>query len=71
MENNEVVELLKEIRDLQRLHIESYKEAVRNQQEALEGQRKATRFQRVSLLVLVVFLVAIVATLYLPSLTSH
>jgi hypothetical protein len=71
VENNEVVELLREIRDLQRLHVENYKEAVRNQQEALEAQRKATRFQRISLLVLAVFLIAIVATLYWPSPTSH
>jgi hypothetical protein len=31
-----VIKLLEEIRDLQRLHVENYKEAIRNQQESIQ-----------------------------------
>jgi CHASE3 domain sensor protein len=56
----QVIKLLEEIRDLQKLHVENYKDALKNQQESLEIQRRAVRRQRISLLaislVLLVFL---------------
>jgi hypothetical protein len=58
MENIEVVELLREIRDLQNLRLEKYEEFSRNQQIALQQQResmaavrkKASRLARSALL---------------------
>jgi len=62
--DEQVVKLLEEIRDLQRQHVENYKEAIRNQQESIrmqkEWQAQATR--RLRLLFLMVILVA--ATIY-------
>ena len=50
MADDAVIKLLEEIRDLQKIHLESYKDAVRNQQEAIELQKRAARRQKVSLL---------------------
>jgi hypothetical protein len=71
MENNEVVELLREIRDLQKLHVENYKDALKNQREAIEVQRKSARLHRRSLLVLLVVVVIALALAYLPSLVHR
>jgi hypothetical protein len=67
MENEEVISLLREIRDLQKLHVENYKEALKNQQASIDVQAKAVRFQRRSLLVLVVLVVLGVAIALVPS----
>ncbi len=61
MFDEQVVKLLEEIRDLQKLHVENYKDAIKNQQEAIELQKKAMRRQRMMLVALIVFLAAIVA----------
>jgi hypothetical protein len=54
------IKLLEEIRDLQRQHVENYKEAIRNQQESIQLQKEwqvqATR--RLRILFLLVILVA-------------
>ena len=64
VDDDKVVKLLEEIRDLQRQHVENYKEAVRNQQESIrlqkEWQAQATR--RLRVLFVLVLLVA--ATIY-------
>ena len=54
--DEEVVKLLQEIRDLQKLHIENYKDAVKNQQESIAIQKRAVKRQKISLLVLFVLL---------------
>jgi ABC-type lipoprotein release transport system permease subunit len=59
--DEQVVKLLEEIRDLQKLHVENYKDALKNQQEAIYLQKNAMRRQRIFLVVLIVFLAAIVA----------
>ena len=51
MAEEEVVALLEEIRDLQKLHVENYKDALKHQQEAIDLQKAAVRRQRVTLLV--------------------
>jgi hypothetical protein len=58
MADEEVVSLLKEIRDLQKLHVENYKDALRHQEISIEMQKKASRRQKISLLVvgIIVFL---------------
>ena len=66
MADEQVIALLQEIRDLQKQHIENYKNALQNQQESIEIQRRAVRRQRLSLILLfvllIVFLLAITLT---------
>ncbi len=66
MADEEIVKILHEIRDLQRTHVELYKQALSNQQEAMEMQRKAIRRQRISLLVfaIIVFLGITISVMY-------
>jgi len=54
----QVIKLLEEIRDLQKLHVENYKDALKNQQESIDIQKRAIRRQKISLLVLGVLLLA-------------
>lgn len=60
MAEEQVIKLLEEIRDLQKLHVENYKDALKNQQESIAIQKQAVRRQRTNLLfiglVLVIFL---------------
>ncbi len=58
MAEEQVIKLLEEIRDLQRLHVENYKDALKNQQESIELQKNAFRRQRISVIVLGLILVA-------------
>jgi hypothetical protein len=46
MIEDRVVELLTEIRDLQRTHLERYQEALDNQAESIEAQKSAIEYQR-------------------------
>ena len=66
MADEQVIALLQEIRDLQKQHIENYKDALKNQEESIEIQRRAVRRQRVTLVLLfvllIVFLLAIALT---------
>ena len=58
MGDEQVIKLLEEIRDLQKLHIENYKEALRNQQESIDIQKRASRRQKITSLVWGLILVA-------------
>jgi hypothetical protein len=49
--DEQVIKLLEEIRDLQTLHVENYKDALKNQQESIDLQRRAARRQKITLLV--------------------
>jgi hypothetical protein len=72
MENTEeVVSLLREIRDLQKLHVENYKEALKNQQESIALQARASRLQKRSLIVLLIVVLVGIGIVALPSLTGH
>jgi hypothetical protein len=46
MTEDRVVELLTEIRDLQRTHVERYQEALDNQAESIAAQKGAIEYQR-------------------------
>lgn len=70
MAEEQVIKLLEEIRDLQKLHVENYKDAIKNQQESIELQRRAVRRQRISLLVFGFLLFAFLAILALSSHTT-
>jgi hypothetical protein len=61
MAEEQVIKVLEEIRDLQRRHMENYRIALSNQQQALETQRQAVRRSRTLLLVVG----AMVSALYL------
>jgi hypothetical protein len=54
----QIIKLLEEIRDLQKLHVENYKDALKNQMEAIDLQKRGMRRQRVISLVLGGLLVA-------------
>jgi hypothetical protein len=60
VDDDRVVRLLEEIRDLQRAHVENYKDALRNQEESIrmnkEWQRKASLRQIVALIVIAVLI---------------
>lgn len=56
MAEEQVIRLLEEIRDLQKLHVENYKDALKRQDEAIDLQKSAIRRQRVTVIVLVVLL---------------
>ena len=56
MADEQVVALLQEIRDLQKQHIDNYKDALRNQQESIAIQQSAVRRQKISLFLLFVLL---------------
>jgi hypothetical protein len=47
----QVIQLLEEIRDLQKAHVENYKDALRNQEESIGIQKGAVRRQKINLLV--------------------
>jgi hypothetical protein len=63
MAEQDVVQLLEQIRDLQKQHVENYKDALRNQEASLVLQRAAVRRQRIMLFVLAIFLIAVFAFL--------
>ena len=58
MNDDRIVKLLEEIRDLQRQHVENYKDALRNQEESIEmnreWHRKASQRQVIALIVIAV-----------------
>jgi len=58
VDDDRIVKLLEEIRDLQRQHVENYKAALRNQEESIkmnrEWQRKASHRQVIALIVIAV-----------------
>lgn len=68
MADQEIVKLLEEIRDLQKLHIENYKAALLNQQESINMQKSAVRRGRFSILILVFFLIVMVVLTFWPAL---
>ena len=58
MADEQVIKLLEEIRDLQKVYAENYKEAVKNQQESIELSKHAIRRQKITSLVLGLILAA-------------
>lgn len=48
MDDDRAIEILEDIRDVQRRHFEAYQQAVRNQEESIRQQAEAIRFQKVT-----------------------
>ncbi|HEY1676703.1 MAG TPA: hypothetical protein VGG04_03280 [Candidatus Sulfotelmatobacter sp.] len=67
MADEQVIKLLEEIRDLQKLHVENYKDALKNQQESIELQRRAVRRQRITLVVFGLLLLGFLIVAAWPS----
>jgi CHASE3 domain sensor protein len=65
MPDDRVIQLLEEIRDLQRQHVERYSEALRNQQESIRLQQAAIRRVRIILAFATIALVIAVGMLVL------
>ncbi|HVO79582.1 MAG TPA: hypothetical protein VMT28_02560 [Terriglobales bacterium] len=59
MPEEQILSMLREIRDLQKQHLENYKLALQNQERALQVQQQAVRRSRVTLLVIGLIVVAI------------
>jgi hypothetical protein len=59
----QVIKLLEEIRDLQKLHVENYKDALANQQQAIDIQKAAMKRQKITLAIVAVMLAACLAFL--------
>ena len=68
MADEQVIRILEEMRDLQKEHVASYKEAVKNQQEGLDLQKRALRRQRITMAVYVLFMLALLGFLAWSSL---
>jgi len=65
MDNEEIVLLLREIRDLQKLQVENYKDALKNQQASIGMQSNAISSQdRWRAILLIVVLVAVVTMVW-------
>lgn len=59
MADEQVIKLLEEIRDLQKQHLEHYKIALANQQQALETQKQAVRRSKSLLLIVGMIVIAL------------
>jgi len=46
--DEQVIKLLEEIRDLQKLHVENYRDALKNQMESIDIQKRAMRRQKIT-----------------------
>lgn len=64
MTDERIIELLQEIRDLQRQHIANHEEAVRNQQEAIRNQQEAIRYQRNVTRRLLLLMIPVIAVIF-------
>ena len=69
MNDDRVVKLLEEMRDLQRQHVANYQDALRNQQEAIGMQRAATRRVMRYATILLVMLALLIVVFIFPYVT--
>ena len=63
MADDQIVKLLEEIRDLQKLHVENYRAALQNQRESIDSQKHALRRQRTTQIVLFTIVLAFLGLL--------
>ena len=66
MTDERVIRLLEEVRDLQREHLEHYKEALRNQAEAIQLQREWSAATKRRLRVVFVLIAIVLALIIVP-----
>ena len=65
MSDDRIIQLLEEIRDLQRQHVDRYGEALRNQQESIRLQQAGLRRVRIILAFATIVLIMTVGVLVL------
>ena len=63
----QVIKLLEETRDLQKLHVENYRDALKHQQESIDVQKRAIRRQKITSLVIGLLPLAFLILLVLSS----
>jgi CHASE3 domain sensor protein len=63
MGEEQIIKLLEEIRDLQKQHVENYKDALKNQQESIDLQKSAVRRQKITVLVFGLLVLGLLAVL--------
>ena len=63
----QVIKLLEETRDLQKLHVENYRDALKHQQESIDVQKRAIRRRKITSLVIGLLLLAFLILLVLSS----
>ena len=66
MTDDRVIRLLEEVRDLQREHLEHYKEALRNQAESIQLQREWSAATKRRLRVVFVLIAIVLALIIVP-----
>ena len=71
MADEQIIRLLEEIRDLQKAHVENYKDALKNQRESIEIQNRAMRRQRLTTVTILVVLIAFLVFLAWISHSPH
>ena len=72
MSDDQIIALLTEIRDLQRLNAENYKIALQNQRESIEFQRSlAARQRKIVFLVIAIVTVTFTIMAFLPQFLGH
>ena len=72
MSDDQIISLLTEIRDLQKQHVENYKNALQNQRESIEFQKSfVTRQRKLVFLVIVVVIVTFTVMAFLPQFLGH
>ena len=59
MADERVIQLLEEIRDLQKQHMENHKNAIQNQEQTIAIARQAAQRQKLALIVIGVLLLAL------------
>jgi len=64
----QVIKILEEIRDLQKAHLESYRQAVSNQDEAIKLQKASVRRAKI---IQTIFLIFMIGALMLWALSTH
>jgi flagellar biosynthesis/type III secretory pathway M-ring protein FliF/YscJ len=65
MAEEQVIKLLEEIRDLQKSHVENYKEALKHQEESIGIQKVAVRRQKMVFLLAGLLIVGLLVFLVL------
>ena len=72
MSDDQIISLLTEIRDLQKQHVENYKNALQNQRESIEFQKSfVARQRKLVFLIIVIVIVTFTVMAFLPQFLGH
>ena len=72
MSDDQIISLLTEIRDLQKQHIENYKNALQNKRESIDFQKSfVARQRKLVFLIIVIVIVTFTVMAFLPQFLGH